>query len=423
MPIDPTIPLQVRPFKMKSPREHEAEELTLYNLGSQAQQNKLQLEAAQEAAGERKAIRGVFAGNPNPTYEQLVQIAPEFAQKYALGVKQLRTEDLQQAAAYTKMMSDAYTNLEVQPEAQRSAMWPHVRQRLTQMGVPEGMLPKQYDPIAVGQLADQAKIAEVASKHEAEQRAKTKAGQETEEFEAKKATGFATGDVAQWKQSKSPLPFLEWMKEKTAATSTDKPSLAEQTAEQWLKQNPGKTLVDYQTHQASLNDPTGLRAVQTVDASGRPVTRFAKATEGAEFVAPPTADQLNRSAAIKTIDPILSGISELSEKINVLNGVIAKASGEVEKAKARVNLNDDVAEYEALISGFTPMVARAVGHTGVLTQQDVDSVKAMFPRPGDSKSLRDRKIARIKTILGAQGTAPAAGGGPAAGAADPLGIR
>lgn len=99
--------------------------------------------------------------------------------------------------------------------------------------------------------------------------------------------------------------------------------------------------------------------------------------------------------------PVLSGIGELSEKINTQQGVIAKISGETERQKAKINLNDDVAEYESLISGFTPMIARALGHTGVLTQQDVDSVKALFPRPGDSKSLRDRKINRMMGIIGA----------------------
>lgn len=98
--------------------------------------------------------------------------------------------------------------------------------------------------------------------------------------------------------------------------------------------------------------------------------------------------------------PVLKGIGQLSERINTLQGVLASASGMAEKQKAKINLNDDVAEYEALVSGFTPMIARALGHTGVLTQQDVDSVKALFPRPEDSKTLRDRKINRMMTIIG-----------------------
>lgn len=98
--------------------------------------------------------------------------------------------------------------------------------------------------------------------------------------------------------------------------------------------------------------------------------------------------------------PILKSIEELSERINTQAGAIAKISGAVEKAKAKANYDDDVAEYTALVSGFTPLVARSLGHTGVLTEQDVQSVKELFPKPGDSKTLRDRKLARIKTIMG-----------------------
>lgn len=97
--------------------------------------------------------------------------------------------------------------------------------------------------------------------------------------------------------------------------------------------------------------------------------------------------------------PVLKAIGELSERINVNNGLYAKLAGGAEKLKAKANLDDDVAEYEALVSGFTPLIARSLGHTGVLTQQDVDSVKAIFPRPGDSKTLRDRKVNRLLGIV------------------------
>jgi len=149
-----------------------------------------------------------------------------------------------------------------------------------------------------------------------------------------------------------------------------------------------------------------LITVQTTDANGKPVTRIVPKKAGSEFPSQPTAETQNRATALGKIGPILNGISELSEKINVGKGIEAKARGEAEKAKARLNYNDDIAEYEALISGFTPMIARAVGHTGVLTQQDVDSVKALFPAPGDSKTLRDRKIARINTILSSAAGVP-----------------
>lgn len=129
-------------------------------------------------------------------------------------------------------------------------------------------------------------------------------------------------------------------------------------------------------------------------------------------LAPPPSDaQLGKQQGKNTISNVFSAISELSEKINTGRGTMATLKGKEERAKAQINLNDDVAEYEALISGFTPIIARAVGHTGVLTQQDVDSVKAMFPKPEDSKTLRDRKIARVQSLLvNTEGGKPAGGG-------------
>lgn len=144
-------------------------------------------------------------------------------------------------------------------------------------------------------------------------------------------------------------------------------------------------------------------SVSTVDEQGRPITKVLPRSEalGQEFPQAPTAEQRNRETALDKIGPILDGISDLSEKINTGKGLMAKASGAVERAKAQANYNDDIAEYQSLIAGFTPMIARAVGHTGVLTQQDVDSVRELFPKPGDSKTLRDRKVAQIHRLLGA----------------------
>ncbi len=99
------------------------------------------------------------------------------------------------------------------------------------------------------------------------------------------------------------------------------------------------------------------------------------------------------------IRPVLASVSELADKINTGSGLIAKAKGEAEKVRAKLNYDDDVAEYQSLVQAFTPLWARALGHTGVLTQQDVDSAREALPKPGDSKTLKDRKLARIEKIL------------------------
>jgi hypothetical protein len=118
---------------------------------------------------------------------------------------------------------------------------------------------------------------------------------------------------------------------------------------------------------------------------------------------PFTATGFEQSIKGKRAEPVLAAVAELSEKINTQQGVIAKISGGAARQAARINLDNDVAEYEAIISAFTPLVARALGHTGVLTELDVQSAKALFPRPGDSKELRDRKINRLNSLLGSGG--------------------
>lgn len=158
--------------------------------------------------------------------------------------------------------------------------------------------------------------------------------------------------------------------------------------------------------------PPSVQAKSLVNDQGKevegyfdPATRRYYDAQGAVITNPTSPRQRDQSAAadlrkFETAGPIIDSIADLSERINTLQGVLATASGKIEKEKAKVNLNDDVAEYESIVSGFTPLVARAMGHTGVLTEQDVQSVKALFPRPEDSKALRDRKMARIKTIVG-----------------------
>lgn len=107
------------------------------------------------------------------------------------------------------------------------------------------------------------------------------------------------------------------------------------------------------------------------------------------------ADTPTHDAAAVTLD----ALDELSARINDMEGLAARGAGSWRKAAAIANYDDDLAEYEAVLNGAIPSIARKMGHTGVLTQPDVDSVRGMFPKPGDSKTLRDRKMARIRKIM------------------------
>lgn len=119
---------------------------------------------------------------------------------------------------------------------------------------------------------------------------------------------------------------------------------------------------------------------------------------------PPTSDQRNRTAAMDRAGAIVDEIDDLSKKINTGSGPAARVTGAARTAGAALNLDPDVSTYNALISGFTPMIARAVGHSGVLTEQDVQSVRELFPKPGDSETVRNRKMAQVRAVLGGMST-------------------
>ncbi|MGC4084438.1 MAG: hypothetical protein QM736_20565 [Vicinamibacterales bacterium] len=133
---------------------------------------------------------------------------------------------------------------------------------------------------------------------------------------------------------------------------------------------------------------TGPQVVDRATKTASPIT----GADGDALGLVPTADQRNRTSSYARAKPILSAIGDSSATINTQSGLLAKMQGGASKVAAQANYNDDVAEDQRCsISGFTPLVARALGHNGVLTEQDVQSVRRLFPNPSDSQSLRNRR--------------------------------
>lgn len=141
--------------------------------------------------------------------------------------------------------------------------------------------------------------------------------------------------------------------------------------------------------------------IETVDAAGNPVIQFMTPEEvrkqGGVMTSPKTTAKASGPA---TTDAVLGEIKKLSENINTIGGgPVANIVGLFRKGAAALNLDNDVAEYERLVTGFIPIMARSVGHSGVLTQQDVDSTKALFPGVTDNSKLSANLIARVERIM------------------------
>jgi hypothetical protein len=115
---------------------------------------------------------------------------------------------------------------------------------------------------------------------------------------------------------------------------------------------------------------------------------------------PATAEMRNRAIRLPQAEKIISKITDLSKAINDQKGVMATIVGEARKQAAKVNLDNDVALYEAIVASFTPVLSRIYSaHTGVLTELDVQSAKKILPAPEDNQVLRDYKIAFINEMV------------------------
>jgi hypothetical protein len=384
--IDPSIPLSIKAPQVPSMVDSMAKVAQIRAQQQSQQANQLQLQKAQREAADVQALDTAFAsGTDRETILNQIPghlratVEKQFAEIDEADTRRKKAKADLDAAERDALGAIAYSVRAhgYDPQAVQIALLEAKAKGHDVNGV-EQLL--QQNPAAIRQVVDGL----IAQSETYSQRAREDAAQQ-ETVRANKAREDAAVKAAE------------------AAAADRAADNARQT----------ETAAETARHNRALESKQATTKFQRTDVlndEGMPVQgNYDSATgktygpDGAEIKHPkpiPSALERQDQQKFQKAGPILESISELSERINTLQGVAAKARGEVERQKAKINLNDDVAEYEAIISMFTPMVARALGHTGVLTEQDVQSVKSGFPRPGDSKSLRDRKIKRILSIIG-----------------------
>lgn len=348
------------------------------------------IESAKQKAAKDVRVRQIIASGQDPeaTYHALLREDTEIANDYRTQQQQQaaarRAEDIQNANMMQGRMAPDLTlpnRSGLAPNPEDHAPLPEMPIRSATGGPSMTVQPQSAQDMNLTAQAKArftaAEADRIAQRNQADELEKIRMREEQQAKYAKPAAVSQPSSIAEYnlyKQEGGKLGFDAW-----------------QTKDANLK----KVQPPAAQRDRVIQTPTGPQLLDMDSGVSRPITDQG----GAAIPLAPTTDTRNREMALKRIDPVLTKISDLSEKINTGKGLLAKVSGAVEKAKAQANYNDDVALYQSVISGFTPLVARASGHTGVLTQQDVDSVRELFPKPGDSKTLRDRKIANVKEIL------------------------
>lgn len=395
---------------------------TYANLGGIAQQaigdyqQNREQENAERVKAEREAARVAVFQNGMPDYNTLLTVySPAEAGQIMTGLKAVDDLERGKVADAKQQAGHIAMGLMVLPQAVQQSAWPQVKALAVKAGIaPADQLPDQVTPeflqsvvtMATGKAPEKPKVGTIAVKvRNADGSETTKLVPDTpgQEFTSAPEPPKPGPPVFRTVKGPNGRPIYRQLtpdevtagvEEYRAPNEGPQPSFTR--AEIVMPDGTIKT-ANYNSRTGKYSDPDTGGLLQGV---GRA----------------PTDKDIASSEGKKKLGGIVTALSSLSEKINTANGVIATLKGKEEKAKASINLNDDVAEYQSIIESFTPIIARALGHTGVLTQMDVDSAKAMFPKPEDSKSLRDRKVKRLNELL--QLEAGKSGGG-----ADPLGIR
>jgi len=112
-----------------------------------------------------------------------------------------------------------------------------------------------------------------------------------------------------------------------------------------------------------------------------------------------TADAMGRTAAYGRAGVIVNKLAQQAERIQLQEGAAARLQEPKQRAEAYANIDLDTAEYMSTLKAFAPLIARSLGHTGVLTELDVESVRQGFWQPGESGELRQRKFDNVRGIM------------------------
>jgi hypothetical protein len=85
-------------------------------------------------------------------------------------------------------------------------------------------------------------------------------------------------------------------------------------------------------------------------------------------------------------------------------GITARATGFARSGKAALGYAPQVEAFKSGVRGFVPLMARALGHVGVLTELDVERTEQLFPGPGSTAEEKALKMRLIEDIM--SGNAP-----------------
>lgn len=168
-----------------------------------------------------------------------------------------------------------------------------------------------------------------------------------------------------------------------------------------------KMLIDTHRMLNPIRDPAPDRVVvrvqRGVNEQGQPVYEYVPRSEvvGQQSVGTAPASTTAFNQARKRAAPVLA---DLGSRISSMNkggegGMLERGTGVARGVAGSMGMDTAADLYTTGVRGFTPLLARAVGHVGVLTEQDVARTEELFPRIGDSEKVTAEKLSRLGRIM------------------------
>jgi hypothetical protein len=89
------------------------------------------------------------------------------------------------------------------------------------------------------------------------------------------------------------------------------------------------------------------------------------------------------------------GFNTDASMLGAIKGPLTEFASNVTKGR----VSPSMALYTSQIRGFASAIAKAMGEAGRLSDQDIERTVMMFPRPGDSPELTERKLQAVWDVM------------------------
>jgi len=307
MAIDPSIYSQIRPVQRPSLADDFTQMLQLKDLVTESKAHQLQLQQGQQAFQEAQIVREAFrqaGGDPTKVRDLLQksgQVSPAMMNTITtltqhianLGDEKLRRQALESAAdeKTRAIASEDVMKILGAPAENQAGVLTQVWSRHPEWPDPQQLQQEgKLQDFLVGTALSKSihehivSAAEETRKNAAETRAATEATQKTTEFNNKQAqeasgTMMPGTEFTNEKQERAAIfrvrqadgTYKNEMRVLGQQAAPQRP-LNEQTAQQWLKDNPGKTLTDYDKYKQDQRVQTAAAgAAARQDLMNKPV--------------------------------------------------------------------------------------------------------------------------------------------------------